>query len=310
MEMIRIEVEQIDEGKRIDVFLADKLPQHSRSYIQKLLKDGLVLVNGEKVKPNHRVKAGTTIDMNIPPPKKISLEPQAIDLDIIYEDDDIVVVNKPQGMVVHPAPGNYSETLVNALLHKCRRLSGIGGVIRPGIVHRLDKDTSGLLVVAKNDNAHKNLSQQIKDRTVKRIYWCIVERNIKHDIGIINAPIGRHPVNRKKMAVLNSPAARTAITHFRVLERFGEYTLVEAKLETGRTHQIRVHMAYIGNPVVGDTTYGSRKQKFRLDGQALHARKLGFLHPVTGQYMEFEAPIPGYFEELLKLLRKNFKNSK
>ena len=298
-------VEQTDEGKRIDVFLADKVPQHSRSYIQKLLKDGLVLADNEKVKQNYRVRAGNIIDMNIPPPKEISLEPQAMALDIIYEAEDIVVVNKPQGMVVHPAPGNYSGTLVNALLYACSRLSGIGGALRPGIVNRLDKDTSGLLVVAKNDRAHRHLSRQIKDRTVKRVYWCIVENNIKEDSGVIKAPIGRHPVNRKKMAVVWRPGARDAVTHFRVIERFGKYTLVEARLETGRTHQIRVHMAYIGNPVVGDRTYGSNKQKFDLKGQALHARKLGLIHPATEQYMEFEAPLPDYFEELLSRMRKN-----
>ena len=306
METIRIEVGQSEEGKRIDVFRADKFPLHSRSYIQKLLKDGFVLVDGGKVKQNHRVRAGSTIEMNIPPPKEISLEPEAMELDIVYEDDDIVVVNKPQGMVVHPAPGNYSGTLVNALLHRCSQLSGIGGVIRPGIVHRLDKDTSGLLVVAKNDTAHKKLSQQIKDRLVRRVYWCIVENNIKEDRGVIRAPIGRHPVNRKKMAVIWGPNAREAITHFRVMERFGEYTLVEVVLETGRTHQIRVHMAYMGNPVVGDGTYGSKKREFKLNGQALHAKKLGLFHPSTGQYMEFEAALPDYFEELLKLLRENF----
>lgn len=306
METMRFEVEQADDKKRIDVYLSQKVPEHSRSYIQKLIKDGLVLVNGQKVKTNFKVKPGCLIDVTIPPPKEISLQPEPMELDIVYEDDDIVVVNKPQGMVVHPAPGNYSGTLVNALLYSCDELSGIGGTIRPGIVHRLDKDTSGLLVVAKNDVAHHSLAQQIKDRTLKRIYWCIVEKNIREDKGVINAPIGRHPTNRKKMAVLNSPTAKPAITHFKVLERFGEYTLVEARLETGRTHQIRVHMAYIGHPVVGDTVYGSRKQKFNLNGQVLHAKKLGLIHPSTGEYMEFEAPLPQYFEELLDILRRNY----
>lgn len=306
MENLRFEVEQQDDKKRIDVFLSEKISEHSRSYIQKLIRDGFVLVNGQKVKPNFKVKPGCVIDVTIPPPKEISLEPEPMELDIVYEDDDIVVVNKPQGMVVHPAPGNYSGTLVNALLYSCDELSGIGGVIRPGIVHRLDKDTSGLLVVAKNDAAHRNLAQQIKDRTLKRIYWCIVEKNIKEDKGVINAPIGRHPTNRKKMAVVSGPTAKPAITHFKVLERFGEYTLVEARLETGRTHQIRVHMAYIGHPVVGDSVYGSRKQKFDLKGQALHAKKLGLIHPSTGEYMEFEAPLPEYFENLLSILRKDY----
>ncbi|MFS8500829.1 MAG: RluA family pseudouridine synthase [Caldicoprobacter sp.] len=309
METLRFEVEQADDKKRIDVFLTEKLPGHSRSYIQKLIKDGLVSVNGQKVKCNFKVKPGCLIDVTIPPPKEVSLQPEPLELDIVYEDNDIVVINKPQGMVVHPAPGNYSGTLVNALLYSCDGLSGIGGEIRPGIVHRLDKDTSGLLVVAKNDAAHQSLAQQIKDRTLKRIYWCIVEKNIKEDKGIINAPIGRHPTNRKKMAVLNSPTAKPAITHFKVLERFGQYTLVEARLETGRTHQIRVHMAYIGHPVVGDSVYGSRKQKFNLKGQVLHAKKLGLIHPSTGEYMEFEAPLPPYFEDLLDILRRsNIKN--
>jgi len=309
METLRFEVEQADDKKRIDVFLTEKLPEHSRSYIQKLIKDGLVSVNGQKVKCNFKVKPGCLIDVTIPPPKEVSIQPEPLELDIVYEDNDIVVINKPQGMVVHPAPGNYSGTLVNALLYSCDGLSGIGGEIRPGIVHRLDKDTSGLLVVAKNDAAHQSLAQQIKDRTLKRIYWCIVEKNIKEDKGIINAPIGRHPTNRKKMAVLNSPTAKPAITHFKVLERFGQYTLVEARLETGRTHQIRVHMAYIGHPVVGDSVYGSRKQKFNLKGQVLHAKKLGLIHPSTGEYMEFEAPLPPYFEDLLDILRRsNIKN--
>jgi 23S rRNA pseudouridine1911/1915/1917 synthase len=306
MEFLRFEIAQADDKKRIDVFLTEKIPEHSRSYIQKLIKDGLVLVNGEKVKPNFKVKPGCIIDVTIPPPQEISLQPEPMELDIVYEDDDIVVVNKPQGMVVHPAPGNYSGTLVNALLYSCDELSGIGGVIRPGIVHRLDKDTSGLLVVAKNDAAHRSLAQQIRDRTLKRVYWCIVEKNIKEDKGVINAPIGRHPTNRKKMAVVNLPTAKPAITHFKVLERFGEYTLVEARLETGRTHQIRVHMAYIGHPVVGDSVYGSRKQKFNLKGQVLHAKKLGLIHPSTGEYMEFEAPLPEYFENLLDILRRNY----
>jgi 23S rRNA pseudouridine1911/1915/1917 synthase len=306
MDVIRLIVEQIDDKKRVDVFLAEKMPEHSRSYIQKLLKDGFVLVNGEKVKPNFKVKSGSVIYVSLPPPQTMSLKAEPMELDIVYQDDDIVVVNKPQGMVVHPAPGNYSATLVNALLYSCNELSGIGGVIRPGIVHRLDKDTSGLLVVAKNDAAHHSLSQQIKDRTLKRVYWCVVEGNIKKDMGVISASIGRHPTNRKKMAVLNSLNARPAVTHYKVLERFGEYTLVEARLETGRTHQIRVHMAYIGHPVVGDSVYGGKKQRFNLKGQVLHAKRLGFIHPSVGEYMEFEAPLPEHFENLLKALRKKF----
>lgn len=293
-----------DIGKRLDVCLNEMLKEYSRSFIQRLVKEGNILVNGKNVKPNYRIRENDTIKIIIPPPENISVEPQKIELDIIYEDNDIAVINKPQGMVVHPAPGNYTGTLVNALLYHCDNLSGINGKIRPGIVHRIDKDTSGLLVIAKNDLAHRNLAKQIQDKTAFRVYWAIVERNIKQDKGTINAPIARHPVDRKKMAVVYAPSSREAITHYKVLERFGDYTLVEAKLETGRTHQIRVHMAHIGHPIVGDPVYGSRKQKFNLNGQALHAIKLGLIHPSTNEYMEFTAPLPEYFKNLLEILRK------
>jgi len=238
-----------------------------------------------------------------PEPRPVDVQAQDIPLDILYEDEDIIVINKPQGMVVHPAAGNYNSTLVNALLHHCRDLSGINGEMRPGIVHRIDKDTSGVLVVAKNDHSHVNLAQQIKDKTAVRKYIALVEGDIKEDAGTIDAPIGRHPVYRKKMAVV--PGGRRAVTHFKVLERFGRYTLIEARLETGRTHQIRVHMAYIGHPVVGDPVYGYKRQSFNLNGQLLHAQCLGFKHPRTGRYMEFCAPLPDYFTDVICKLRQS-----
>ncbi len=300
-------VEESYHGQRLDKFLTDKLPDLSRSFLQEIIKSDLVKVDGQNIKPNYRLKTGQEVELCIPPPKKISLEPENIELDIVYQDDDIAVINKPQGMVVHPAPGNYSGTLVNALLYHCDQLSGINGKIRPGIVHRIDKDTSGLLVIAKNDRAHHHLARQIAERTIKRVYWAIVENNIIEDEGTIDVPIKRHPIHRKKMAVIPGPSSRRAVTHFRVLERFGEYTLVEARLETGRTHQIRVHMSHIKHPIVGDTVYGSKKQKFNLKGQALHAKILGLVHPTKEEYMEFSAPLPPYFEELLKKLRNMVK---
>ncbi|HHW58065.1 MAG TPA: RluA family pseudouridine synthase [Clostridia bacterium] len=294
--------EKDDEGKRIDVFLAAEL-DYTRSYIKKLIVDGLVLVNGKTVKPSYKVKENDEVVVNIPEAEKIDVLPENIPLDILYEDDDIIVINKPQGMVVHPAPGNYSGTLVNALLYHCKNLSGINGILRPGIVHRLDKDTSGVMVVAKNDKAHISLSNQIKERSVLKKYIAIVEGAIKDEEGKIEAPIGRHPFDRKKMAVIED--GRYALTLYKVLERFKENTLVEAVIKTGRTHQIRVHMAYIGHPVVGDPVYGFKKQKFKLEGQALHSRVLGFMHPTKGVYMEFEAPLPEYFVRLIEILRRS-----
>lgn len=305
IEMRKFIVKQQDTGKRLDVYLNEILEEYSRSFIQQLIKKENVKVNGKNSKPNYRIRENDIIEVLIPPPENISVEPQKLDINIIYEDDYIAVINKPQGMVVHPAPGNYTGTLVNALLYHFDNLSSINGKIRPGIVHRIDKDTSGLLVIAKNDLAHHSLAKQLGDKTMFRVYWALVEKNIKQDTGTINAPIARHPVDRKKMAVVYSPSSREAITHYKVLERFGDYTLVEAKLETGRTHQIRVHMAHIGHPVVGDPVYGSRKQKFNLNGQALHAIKLGLIHPSTNEYMEFTAPLPDYFKKLIKILRKN-----
>ena len=299
-----LEADRKDGGIRLDTFVSRKLASHSRSSIQGLIKGGNIKVNDALVKPNYRLRGEDRIEILIPPPKKVSLEPENIDLEIIYQDADIAVINKPQGMVVHPGPGNYSGTMVNALLDKFDQLSGVNGKIRPGIVHRLDKETSGLIVIAKNDYAHEFLAKQLAERTAYRVYWAIVENNIKEDSGTIDAPIRRHPIHRKRMTVMEGPGSRRAITHFRVLERFGEYTLVEARLETGRTHQIRVHMAYIKHPILGDQLYGSRRQRFNLKGQALHAVTLGFVHPSTGEFMKFDAPLPEYFRQLIDKLQK------
>lgn len=301
-ESIYFNVLSEDAGIRIDVFLSKRIEDMSRSHIQKLVDENNIWVNNKNIKSNYKIRCGDIIKVVIPEPVKLDLIPEDIDIDILYEDEDIAVVNKPQGMVVHPAAGNYTGTLVNALLKRCSNLSSINGVIRPGIVHRIDKDTSGVLVIAKNDNSHKHLAEQIKNHSVRRIYIAIVEGIIKSDEGTVNEPLGRHPVERKKMAVV-SRNGRKAITHYRVLERYRENTLIEARLETGRTHQIRVHMAYIGHPLVGDPVYGYKRQKFKLAGQALHAKTLGFIHPRTGRYMEFTAPLPDYFESLIKKLK-------
>lgn len=290
-----------DVGQRIDVYLSEKIEDMSRSHIQKLISENNIYVNNVEVKSNYKIRSGDIIKLVIPEPVKLDLAPEDIEIEIMYEDEDIAVVNKPQGMVVHPGAGNYTGTLVNALLGKCN-LSSINGVIRPGIVHRIDKDTTGVLVIAKNDNSHKKLAEQIKNHSVTRVYIALIEGILKTDKGTINAPIGRHPVERKRMAVV-SRNGRTATTHYQVLERYRENTLIEARLETGRTHQIRVHMAYIGHPLVGDPVYGYKKQKYKLKGQALHARTLGFVHPSKGEYMEFTAPLPKYFENLINKLR-------
>ncbi len=290
-------------GERVDRFLSENMADLSRSYIQKLLKDGSILVNGRSVKANYKINEDDEITIQIPDPEVLDILPENIPLDILYEDDDILVVNKPKGMVVHPSPGHYSHTLVNAVLFHCKgRLSGINGVLRPGIVHRIDKDTTGSLLICKNDRSHQILAGALKEHSITRRYHAIVHGNLKEDTGTVNAPIGRHPVDRKKMST-KAPGGRHAVTYYKVLERFGDYTYIECKLETGRTHQIRVHMADIGHPVLGDAVYGPAKCPFKLEGQTLHAKILGFIHPSAGEYMEFDAPLPEYFVSLLERLR-------
>ena len=289
---------------RIDKYLAECCPDLSRSYLQKLLKDQAVDVNGKTVKANYKVQPGDRILLEIPDVEELDIQPEDIPLDILYEDDYFLVVNKPKDMVVHPAAGHAGGTLVNAVLWHCKgHLSGINGVLRPGIVHRIDKDTTGALVICKDDTVHRNLAEQLKKHSIKRRYRAVVQGNLKEDEGTVNGPIGRHPIDRKKMAI-NYKNGKEAVTHFRVLERFGGSTYIECRLETGRTHQIRVHMASIGHPLLGDTVYGSSKNPYHLQGQALHAMVLGFDHPVTGEYMEFTAPLPEYFLQLLDKLRK------
>lgn len=291
-------------GERLDSWLAGNIEELSRSYIRQLIEKGLATVNGFEAKANRRLKCGDQIRLLLPEPEKLDVKAEPIDLDILYEDEHIIVLNKGKGMVVHPAAGNRTGTLVNALMAYCGdRLSDINGVIRPGIVHRLDKDTTGVLVAAKTNEAHAGLSEMLKAHDIKRAYVAVVEGVIREEAGKIDAPIGRHPVERKKMAV-NVKNGRNAVTHFRVLERYRDSTYVELKLETGRTHQIRVHMSYIGFPVAGDRVYGGRKKRPGAEGQVLHARTLGFIHPVTTAYMEFDAPLPRYFKELLDRLRK------
>lgn len=290
-----------DDDERLDAYLAEELDEVSRSYIQKLIKEKLVSVNEKYMKPSYLVKEGDLIKVNLPQPKKLEIIPEDIPIDIVYEDEDIVIVNKPQDMVVHPAPGNYMGTLVNALLYHIDNLSSINGIIRPGIVHRLDKDTSGILIVAKNDIAHRVLSEELKKRNIKRTYITLVHGIWSHDEGTINAPIGRHTNDRKKMTVTQKNS-KEAITHYRVLDRYDNYTLLEVNLETGRTHQIRVHMAYINHPVVGDPVYSKGKNEFGLQKQMLHAYKLGFTHPTTKKYMEFQTDLPQYFKEIINSL--------
>lgn len=285
---------------RLDKYISENT-ELSRSYAAKLASDGLISVNGVSADKKYKLKGGERIVIEVPEPESLEAVPQNIPLDIVYEDDYIIVVNKPQGMVVHPAPGNPDGTLVNGLLYHCS-LSGINGVIRPGIVHRIDKDTSGLLVVAKTNAAHESLAEQLKERKALRRYYCIVNGNIRDDEGVIDKPIGRHPIDRKRMAVV--AGGREAVTHYKVLERFKGYSLVECRLETGRTHQIRVHMAYIGHSIVGDPVYGIKKERFKTDGQLLHAKTIGFVHPVTGELMEFDSELPEYFTKILNKLRK------
>lgn len=281
------------------------MPDITRSYLQKLLKDGSVQMNGKPVKASTKTAVGAVIALTIPEPEEPEILPENIPLDILYEDSDVILINKPKNMVVHPAAGHYTGTLVNALMYHCRGdLSGINGVLRPGIVHRIDKDTTGVLIVCKNDRAHNALAEQLKEHSITRKYRAIVCGNLKEDEGTVDAPLGRHPQDRKKMAIVRSGGKR-AVTHYRVLERFGNNTYIECQLETGRTHQIRVHMASLGHPLLGDEIYGRAKSPFKLEGQTLHAMVLGFIHPTTGEYMEFEAPLPEYFEKLLEKLRKS-----
>lgn len=298
------EVSDQQEGERLDKFLSNIYPDLSRSFFQKLIKNQQVLVNGSPQKASYLVNLLDLVTVEIPDAVPISIEPEDIPLDILYEDDDVVIVNKPKGMVVHPSAGHYSGTLVNAVMYHCKdSLSGIGGEIRPGIVHRIDMDTTGALIVCKNDASHAEIAAQIKEHSVNRIYVGIVCGNIKEEEGTIESAIGRHPTDRKKMAV-NEKNGKPAVTHFKVLERLGNYTYTEFKLETGRTHQIRVHMAKIGHPLLGDLLYGSSHCAFKhLQGQTLHARTIGFIHPKTGDYIEFSAPLPEYFEKLLKILQ-------
>lgn len=291
-----------DSVARIDKFISSKIPSLSRSYAQRLIEDGLVLVEGKVVKRNYSLKENQSITVSVPEPEVLKVEAEEIPLDIVYEDDWLLIVNKPQGMVVHPAAGNYNGTLVNALMKHCgNSLSQINGVIRPGIVHRIDKDTSGLLIVAKNNEAHISLSEQIKFHTITRKYIAVVHGNIKNDTGTVDKPLGRNPSDRKKMCITDKNS-RNAVTHFKVLKRFGRYTYIECTLETGRTHQIRVHLSNMGNPILGDKVYGIKKEKFDLKGQMLHAKVIGFTHPKTSQFMEFDGGVPARFEKILNIL--------
>ena len=300
---MKTEIISNKKGVRLDAFLAESLPDLSRSFITKLIEDGLVTKNGKALKKSYKTEEGDVFEVDIPAPEPLKVEAEDIPLDVVYEDDDLIVINKPKGMVVHPAPGHSGGTLVNALMAHCGdSLSGINGVIRPGIVHRIDKDTSGLLIAAKNDAAHAYLAEQLKDHSLSRTYECVVIGNIKEERGTVDAPIGRHPTDRKKQCVTEKNS-RSAVTHWEVIARYPGYTHIRCRLETGRTHQIRVHMAYIGHPILGDTVYGAKKPVAWLEGQCLHAKKLRFRHPKTGEEMELECPLPDYFEETLRRIK-------
>lgn len=303
MEAKRYKIEKQDENIRIDKYLSEREEELSRSRIQSLIDEELIFVNGKKTKSNYKLKNEDIIDILESEDKELEAKPEKMDLNIVYEDNDVIVLNKPKGIVVHPAPGSTSGTLVNGLLYHCKDLSGINGVLRPGIVHRIDKDTTGLLIVAKNDKAHISLSEQLQSKSVSRKYYALVHGVIEHEFGTIDAPIGRDVKDRQKMAV-TSTNSKNAITHFKVIERFKDYTLVECKLETGRTHQIRVHMQYINHPVVGDEKY-SYKKTMKVNGQLLHAHEITFVHPTTNERVTLHAPLPSLFEDVLKELREN-----
>lgn len=302
MKQDTFELEAEYEGERLDKYLSILYPEQSRSFFQKLIKDGHVLVNDTPEKANYRLRVKDLISVTIPDAVETPILPENIPLDILYEDDDLLVVNKPKGMVVHPSAGHYTGTLVNAIMYHCKdSLSGINGEIRPGIVHRIDMDTTGSLIVCKNDESHIFIAEQIKEHSVTRKYRGIVYGGVSDDEGTIDAPIGRHPTERKKMAIV--PNGKPAVTHYRVLQRFERYTYMEFQLETGRTHQIRVHMASIGHPLLGDAVYSSGKSPYHLQGQTLHAMTIGFIHPATREYLEITAPLPDYFEKILRDLR-------
>lgn len=301
-----IKVTEDGKNVRADVFVSENEEDISRSFAGRLFSEGLAKVNGRAAKPSLKLKEGDVITFTLPEPEAIDAVPEDIPLDIVYEDDSVLVINKPRGMVVHPAVGNERGTVVNAALFHCQgSLSGINGSVRPGIVHRIDKDTTGLLVIAKNDRAHKSLTDQLADRSLSRVYYALVNGNIKEDGGTVDAPIGRSPKDRKKMAVV--PDGRSAVTDFEVIERFGAYTLVRCKLRTGRTHQIRVHMKHIGHSVVGDKAYGIKNERFALAGQLLHAKEISFIHPETGEKVTFSCPLPEDFASVLEVLRKTKK---
>lgn len=306
-DIIELNIDKTQEGERIDKFLSDMLSSdertYSRSYIQKLIETGNVCVNDKNTKTGYKISYNDLIKVMIPYPEDINIVAENIPLDIVYEDDDIILVNKPKGMVVHPSAGHYTGTLVNALMYHCsNNLSGINGVMRPGIVHRIDKDTTGIIVACKNDAAHISLSEQLKEHNITRYYYAICHNCFKEKEGTVDAPIGRHPVERKKMAI-NYKNGKKAVTHYEVLENFRNFAYIKCKLETGRTHQIRVHMASISHPLLGDNVYCNARGPFELEGQTLHAGVLGFIHPRTGKYMEFSAPLPEYFEKILDILR-------
>lgn len=303
MENLSFNINSEEEGQRIDKYLSTMIDGKSRSFVQGLIDEKKVKANSKVVKSNYKLKKGDIIEVEVPEPVELNVSAEEMNLDIVYEDEDVLVVNKEKGIVVHPAPGNYTGTLVNGILHHCSDLSGINGVIRPGIVHRIDKDTSGILVIAKNDEAHNDLAAQFKEHSIKREYYALVEGKFSNINGTVDKPISRDKKERIKMAI-NSDGKR-AVTHYEVLEQYDKgVSLVKCTLETGRTHQIRVHMASIGHPLVGDLVYGYKRQKFNIEGQALHAKTLGFIHPRAKEYMEFTSELPHYFKELLEKLRK------